>query len=252
MRKIASLLFAAAFIAVLVVTASGCSLMTSTIRFTYKGASNYTAGGCEVTDVKDIDVDWVSGSIEIVTNSGDTVVVSETTNKEIEDELKVHCWLDGGTLRIRFCKSGIKTGSRFSGVEKKLTVSVPESISIGKLEIDDVSANLTASGVNVGTVGIDSVSGDITLDLPSKTVKVDTVSGDIGIKAFDDADYDIDTVSGDTTIDISACSGIKIVFDTVSGTISGSAEFRIDGKKYINGDGSATFDINSVSGDIKV
>lgn len=228
---------------------SGCSVP---LNFSYKNSSEYTAGDGEVSGVKNVEIDWISGNVEIVSNKGKSVVISETANKELEDIQKVHWWLDGDTLRVKYCASGKSWGTKFNGVNKSLTISVPEDMMLTELNINTVSADFNVSGINVGKTDIDTVSGSLSLNYKMKTLNLDSVSGNIEVKAADGVECDADTVSGDIKIDITGCGGITVNYDTVSGRLSGDVEFKIDGHKYVNGDGSADFKINTVSGDVKI
>ena len=250
MRRIISISVAAA-IMLSAALLTGCSIISMTTGVRYDNASEYTAGDGEVDGFDKLELEWVSGSVSIVAYGGDKVTITESTNKEIKDDLKVHWWLDGDTLHIEFCASG--SGWNFNGIEKKLTVSVPENLEISKMKLDTVSADVSVTGLTVGELSGDSVSGNVRLDTVSDKIDLDSVSGDLTVAVKDGVrKCGINTVSGKVVLDVTDSTGVSLSFDTISGRIKESVELTIRDDRYIFGDGQTEIDVDTVSGDVKI
>lgn len=106
----------------------------------------------------------------------------------------------------------------------------------GRLSVHGVSASVTASGA-LEVVGIDTVSGDVLLDLQGTPRSITTNS-----------------VSGDVTVRLDAHQGIRATTRTVSGrgSIVGVAMPKRGGRESIAGTGQFDFSANTVSGDVTV
>lgn len=237
--------------------------------YTYKNSADYSVGGGEIYDtVSEIEVNWVSGGVNIEAYDGDSIQISETGAESGEEELRY--LVRNGRLIIHYRRSGFNWF--FSKSRKKtLTVKVPSETAAGllKLEIDSTSAWVTVSGMTAADCDISNVSGEITLEnVKLGRLDFDTVSGDITasgeISAFESdsvsgavnvttsvtpGKIECDSVSGDVTFIIPSDSGFKVEFDSVSGDFDSDFPLKKQGDKYICGSGSAEYEADSTSGD---
>ena len=259
-----------AYILALVLTAgvfSGCDTYINR----YEHQDKYTVGGAELTDeISRIQIDWLSGDIEIRYHQTDTVQFSESSNRAQTEKETMRYWLDGKTLHIRFSESGVKVES---GLKKKLTLYLPEHLTDGIFEIDSVSADvlfddITAKSVEIDTasgsvdfnggevvqeIAFDTASGDFTALLNGRLgeLNVDTVSGNVqaeltalGLFDIDSTSGDVmlsaetapergeaDIVSGDFTLHLPEDASFYVQFETVSGSVKSDFEMKIDTEK---------------------
>lgn len=292
-KRMAAVLFMAMAVCIIL---SGCSfariagLGKGNSSFRYKNADKYSVGGAEIAErITKLDIEWVSGKVEIVRHAGDAVVFSEKANKELNEEFSLHYWLDGTTLRIKFAKSG---SWDFSDLKKTLTVEIPETLALEDLALDVVSADIETEKITAEKAEIDSVSGGIILGADSlDQLEIEGVSGEIFIEAEQIGELTVDTVSGavDTAVgkidvfEADSTSGSvrlsvdvlpeKVRLETISGDVSlylpensdfaanidtVSGEFGSDfavkknGDDYICGTGKADLEIETTSGDIDI
>lgn len=101
---------------VCVVALFACGVMvffeTVHIGLNYANAEKYTAGGTEINGaVKNVQIDWVDGEVNIAYHAKSTVEIAETASKAISKDEALRWWLDGDTLRIQFGKSGFSEDS---------------------------------------------------------------------------------------------------------------------------------------------
>ena len=76
-----------------------------------------------------------------------------------------------------------------------------EGVAGGELAIDAVSGSVRAVGAP-SDADIESVSGDVTATLNSREVDIDTVSGTLVLRGRLDGDVSIETVAGDVDVDV--------------------------------------------------
>ena len=92
--------------AVVLVAAMAVSLEGG-VGYRYDNAEKYAAGAGNVEGtVRNLDVDWIDGQVTIAYHSEPTVLISETSKKNIPADMELRWWLDGDTLRVRYAKSG--------------------------------------------------------------------------------------------------------------------------------------------------
>ena len=292
MNKSASLALSLTLCALLL---SGCGLhirpSLGLSGINYEHPEKYTVGGAAFTDQVDkVEIHWLSGSVTVTGHRGNEIRFSETANRNLTNDLSMHYWLDGSTLRIQFCRSG---KWNLNGLEKELTLQLPERL-LQSLTVDTVSARVNLEDLKMEDLGLDTVSGAVRLrdcqvsdrarvDTTSGSVKAaltgalrewkaDTVSGSVElivpeVKAFDvnttsgsvsltaesaPKDLDVDSVSGSVTLCLPADGDFTLDFDTVSGSFSSDLAFKTEGSRRIFGRGTGDYSIDTTSGSVNI
>lgn len=283
-------LICALLLAVSVLLLGGCGTSASGW---YRDSDKYTMGGAalDADGIETIDIAWTAGRVTVCYHDEDTIVISETSNRELDEKTTMYYWANGGTLKVKFAKSG---QWNLDGVSKELTVCLPEGMQLKELIVDSASADVladeiaaekavieTASGdVKLGaaqiseSAKISTASGDVTAELTGKLkefsaetvsgavdvtaeeaekLKADTVSGDVRfvMKKTPDS-LSADTVSGNVALCLPQAADFTLELDTVSGSVNSSLAMKIDGDSYIFGRGTKKFEVNTVSGNVKV
>lgn len=223
--------------------------------YKYKNADSYTVGGGEISeDIDTITIDWRGGSVDVKTYDGSTVKISETGAKDEDDALRYR--VNDGKLDIRYRKSYFWIIGFMRESEKQLTVLVPRTMSLEKLEIGAVSA-ATSANVSAEHFTVNGVSGKTEIaDVKCKSLTVDTVSGNVNIQNCSGEKLDVNGVSG--TTEAAQCDFGEIDIDTVSGDTvysggTGSVKFSstsAEGRFDIPAD--AHVDAETVSGNVTV
>ena len=292
MNKSASLVLVLTLCSLLL---SGCGLhirpSLGLSGINYEHPEKYTVGGAAFTDkVERVEIHWLSGSVTVTGHKGNEIRFSEKANRNLTNDLSMHYWLDGSTLRIQFCRSG---KWNLNGLEKDLTLQLPERL-FESLEVDTVSARISLEDLAVNDLETDSVSGAVRLrdcrvtdrvraDTTSGSVKavltgalrewkVDTVSGSVEltvpeVQSFDvnttsgsvsltvekaPKDLDVDSVSGSVSLCLPADGDFTLDFDTVSGSFSSDLTCRTEGSRRIFGKGRGDYSIDTTSGSVYI
>lgn len=258
---------------------TGCSGGFFTFfTYTYENGDKYTAGNREITEkITTINIDYVSGDVKLQGTDSDKVSITETSNKELSEEQKVHTWVDGSTLYVRYCKSSKNLS--FFQIEKNLNITIPGSQDLDSMILHISSGNADFSGFTSKTVNAKSSSGNVTMNCSASDIIIKASSGKVALVEDGDAkSIDINSSSGTVNVDqkgsvdsvkihsssgsVTAALGKVGAFDVhvSSGKINVEAEEINDLKstsssgknEYKLGKAPATADINSSSGGVKV
>lgn len=276
-RPFAIRMVGAFVLAVMVVAAlAGCSVFGVFTTFdSYDNASEYAAGPADLPGtVERVVIDWGPGSVTVGYQEGSEVSVSEESDFSLDDESSLHYWLDGTTLRIHYCASGVTlTGN----LNKRLTVMLPRGTSLSGIEVNadacdlavsdvacedlDVSANagdIELTGVSAtGTVGIAVNAGDIDLtDVEASDVSVEADAGDVVVSMPDVllGGLSVECNAGDVEIDAPSDASFAIVLDDEDAGLESDLPFTRHGSVCTFGSGSAApeYQVSIAVGDLTV
>lgn len=217
----------------------GAVILGKTIRVgsQYANAEKYTAGETTINEtVKNLDIDWVDGAVNIAYHAQDTVEIAETAPKAISADAALRWWLDGDTLRVRYAKSGLRM---FRSLDKTLTVTLPEGVALGEVRIDTTSGDVNVPDLVADDILVDMTSGDLALKQSGAAARValsstsgrisadvsdvekmavSATSGDIRIAPGSVKDLSVSSTSGGVTLDGGEAQ--KASIDTTSGGIA--------------------------------
>lgn len=216
--------------------------------------SKYSIGNAEIDAnmVENIDIEWISGSVDIEYYDGDTISINE--NEQPDEKYNLRYKLDNGTLDIKYLKSGTYKNKTQLNLSKKLTIYIPRDKVLYNIEIESVSAAVN-SKITVSDFDAETVSGNISAEGIMNSADVESISGNITL-VCPQSFYEIstDSISGETHITIPKdISGLYIEANSVSGRIN-AADFNISGKasNYTYGSGGPEISFNSVSGNLNI
>ncbi|MBR4906785.1 MAG: DUF4097 family beta strand repeat protein [Clostridia bacterium] len=244
-------------------TCVGCITITGlscSVPVRYANADKYTAGNFtyESDKVEKVEIEWASGGIKLLNGKG-TLSVTESGSDELSEDEQMHWWLDGKTLKIKFCKSGYNLPITKTN-KKELTVELPDFVD---LEIDVASGKVSAENMlNLGKLKLETASGGTDIKfLSAKEVKVDSASGGIAFGSVSvTGDFNVNTASGGLTVDRisaneidvdSASGGVTLGIDTVEKIKIDSASGAIK-LKLNEPERGATLRCEKVSGSVNV
>lgn len=229
-----------AAVCVVALLACGLAILFKTfhIGLHYADAEKYAAGGATIDGaVKRLDIHWIDGAVNVAYHDRDAIELSETAKKALSEKERLRWWLDGDTLRVQYAQSGYFS---FRGLDKALTLTLPEGI-----ELEDVDIDVTSGDVTVG-------------DLRADRVKVGLTSGDLSLRQSGSAELvEVSCTSGDVTAALGEVGKL-----TVRGT-SGNIQATLDrakeaviattsGNVSLAGGGADKVEIGNTSGGISV
>lgn len=126
--------------------------------------------------------------------------------------------------------------------------------SVGELTVDTTSGTVSSFGALVGkSLYVDTSSGRVNLAGGFNKARVGTTSGEVSLAfAACPEKLDVETSSGGVTLALPQESGFTLRYDTSSGEMNCGFAVVMDGDKYVCGDGSADFSVDTSSGDLRV
>lgn len=219
MKKIVVFVMLAAIMLAAICGMTGCSYFGSV---TYTNSEKYSVGDAEITDkIENIEIDWPSGSVSVVSHSKDSFQVSEKAKDSISEDLRVHWWLEGTTLHVKFAASGASL-RWFNTGHKELTLTVPEALSFDNVVIRAASAEIEAVNLAAETLSVSTASGNMDINCAANTISLNSASGDIQLDQKDKAgEVSIDTASGRIDANLSRVDTAS--FESASGKIQVTA-----------------------------
>lgn len=190
--------------------------------YSYSNESSYTKGGGEISaDIDTIEVNWISGSINVSKYEGDKIIISESANKSLDDDELLRYKVVDGNLIIQYAKSSRSFNFLLNNIpSKSLELKIPASIaeSLIELEIDSVSANIYLSDITSNEFNIDNVSGRTEVsNITGGNCNISSVSGSIKYNNAMLNTLDVETISGNVYFNGAA---FYIDSETVSGKIT--------------------------------
>ena len=196
--RIAMIVCAAALIAAVVLAAT--NILGTGLGYGYANAEKYTAGEAEIPQaVRNLDVDWTEGSVTLEYHDLDTVLIRETADKTIGEDLRVRWWLDGDTLRVRYARPGLRLSLNLN---KKLVLTLPRDAEMGAVSLSAASADLIVPSLKAESLKMEAASGNIRAEAAVKTLTSETASGKQSLKTTGRAEViRASAASGDIAIE---------------------------------------------------
>lgn len=235
-----------------------------------EGAAGYVSEtfSVEPARVREIEVDWLGGSVMVVLTDDDSLSFAEMAYQDVPEEQRLSYALDGDTLKIDFCRSGHLLSS---SPEKQLVLSIPRGLTLEKFEADTTAAAVNVTGLHTQTVDISTVSGGVDLAAEAYEIDISTtggcaavdadfyqldfsaVSGSLTLTMQRAAEVDAETVSGGVTIHLPPSSyGFALDFETVSGTPEIAVDANGGDGHWTYGDKASTLTVDTVSGNLSL
>lgn len=243
---------------------------TYTFSTQAEGAAGYVSEtfSVEPARVREIEVDWLGGSVMVVLTDDDSLSFAEMAYQDVPEEQRLSYALDGDTLKIDFCRSGHLLSS---SPEKQLVLSIPRSLTLEKFEADTTAAAVNVTGLHTQTVDISTVSGGVDLAAEAYEIDISTtggcavvdadfyqldfsaVSGSLTLTMQRAAEVDAETVSGGVTIHLPPSSyGFALDFETVSGTPEIAVDANGGDGHWTYGDKASTLTVDTASGNLSL
>jgi DUF4097 and DUF4098 domain-containing protein YvlB len=247
--------------------------------------SNGSSFKYNASEIKKVDITWVSGEIDVVMGEGTELTVAETS-EGLSDDAKMHYYIKDDKLTIHYSKAMLKED--IDPEKKHLRVEIPSGI---ELDIDSVNANVTIGDAVLGRIKLTSISGNakfgsvISNEIKTETIEgtfsavdivadkfiSDSVSGAVSISTISANEIKLKTVSGKTdmyiskkskvkvsgvsgevSLDIAENTGATVEFSTMSGTFSSDKPHKTNNKTYIFGKGETEITVETVNGNLNI
>ena len=271
---------------------SSLSRNTAIAEYKYENHDEYFIGNAEIyKPIANIDIDWITGNVIIKTTDDKFLTIKEDFEEELDNDFKLRYMVEDSTLHIKYCKSDLKdidlptknltinvpkeyffdeididsisTIINIVGVASKdfecNTVSgkimLSESNISRNLFVETTSGNFEANGLGyLESADISNVSGNINIKAEKiNKAYFDTTSGNAHINVGKEfSEFEFDSISGNLELTLPLDLSATMIFDSISGEFSSNHPSKINGERYIFGDGENEYTLKTVSGDINI
>lgn len=232
-----------------------------------RSGESLTERSYEITDrVDSLDLEWVSGKVDIYAAEGDTVRLVERSDKGIYDNEALQWSVKDGELKVRWTDSRLSPATMLNS--KDLAVYLPaaawdelsfETVSADltvhdalicrELDLDTTSGMVDVRDAAADELDIGSVSGSVAVSGAFREVKTESVSGSMTLAlTVAPAEIKMNSVSGAQSLALPDDCGFTLKFDSVSGTLDSALALTSQGGTYRLGDGSCRIEVETVSG----
>lgn len=225
------------------------------------------------SEVREIEIEWVSGDILIMPHNTDTIIVREDGSFDAKYAMIMSC--REGELNIKFCAdsvSGFVGINSTNNLSKDLTIYVPQDWVCESLELDVASSKVEVNDLTIREVEFDAASG--TCEFENCIVgemDIDTASGDvrfIGELNILDCDavsasvyavlgntpsrLDLESMAGDLDITLPADAGFTLSMSALSRDFSSDFDTTMKNGNHVSGDGRCRINVDGMSGDVVI
>lgn len=252
----------------------GCSGLKVDQEYIYDD-SEYSVGNKAFGEIliNEINIDWIVGNIYIEQSSNHEIIIRENVDVDIEEQYKMHYLLKEDALNVKYTSSLKTLNYKFKN--KDLYVYLPTDIK--RINIKNVSADISIKNVSISSLTINNVSGYINIDSNAiEQLKVDNVSGEIIMMNNKISTCEVSSVSGNIgmsyseipiTMNVSTTSAsltlylnvnavLKINYSTISGKFDSDIEYITKDNCYLinNSDieNNLIYTISTISGNLKI
>lgn len=235
--------------------------------------SEYVTSDTITKDIRNIEIEWVSGSITIQPDSNATdISVTEYAASDSEHQMVMK--QSGQTLKIKFSEKDIKFPSFGidADLDKDLVITVPADWECNSLEIDTASSEVMMNGLTIKEFDFDGASGLCSImDCDITKIDIDTASGDVEFRGtLSELEFDaasarfhgeflekpkslrMDTMSGDLDLVLPEDCGFVLDLSTMSGSFESDFPFTRHDETYISGEDGCRINISGMSGDVRI
>ena len=177
-------------------------------------------GFVDASEISELDIEWVSGSITIQAVETDTISFSENSGLDSDNQM---VWKQSGDkLILQFQKPRVFFGFSFglnAEFSKDLVIYVPANWNARQVNIESVSADMEITGLTADNLELNNVSGNCELNRCSiLDVEIETVSGEVDYSGSLST-IDLNSVSADCSLNLTAGTN-SITMECVSGDLS--------------------------------
>lgn len=269
------------FVLVLALNGSAFGMDVSSVGFvttySYPNSEAYEGSGTTLpanTSIQRIELDWLSGEIDIRFYDGDEISFYETAPRELDDHETLRYLVSNGKLTIRYCEPRSVTDYFKRMPDKAIKLLIPKNLGLLELGIQNVSSSIyvdnddsplqkftidTVSGtvdilaMEALVLTINSVSGDINMEGACKEIRIESVSASVGLELLSMPErLNVDGVSGSVDVKLPENDGFTAKMGGISGRLTCNFAQMPDKKTAVYKNGKAKLDFELLSGSVTI
>lgn len=198
----------------------------------------------KAADVDSISINSVSTDVTVmVKNTSDITVNFSGGLSENSCDIKFDTKVINRKLLVTLNMDGNIIGGNL-----KINITVPSEVIFKEFAFNSKSGDLEILGkLSAKQISVNTMSGDVSGEMQFENAFVKTISGDIDMEAFGKGftSIKLHSISGDISLELNNFGNVSMKTKTVSGDVKNRFKQKSEGY-------TATLDVNTVSGDIKI
>ena len=174
-------------------------------------------------NIDSISVNWISGSVSVNVHAGDEILISEYSNRTIQDNHRLQLEVSENSISVEFIGQGHSIVQNIPS--KRLEILIPYTLSesLEHFQIATVSGRIQVSDITSNKFTANTVSGRIELhNINAHVLDAWTTSGRINLANINAEDISLRTVSGRIQATRTHAQSIRSYTTSGRHTLSGS------------------------------
>ena len=192
----------------------------------------------DVQGIKNLNLDFVSEQISVVTTNESKIRIEESSSGKLDDDEIMQCSVNGDTL---LASSGLRNKLWFSWGnfrEIRVTLYLPASYK-DNIGLHTVSGEISAQDFSASQLKLDTTSGEIKVkNLQADTADVSSISGEMSLRNIQAKGIDMHETSGEITL--------------LGGSLETVAAHSTSGEISLDAQRMQSIDAGSTSGSVNV
>ena len=221
-----------------------------------KDAKHYVMGGATfaATEVDDLSIDWLSDSVTIEVYDGEELVISETSDKAMNDSTTMYYYLNAkGTLNINYGKPGVHL-KRENCLNKHLLVRVPQTMRLEDVEMNGLDHHLVMNGVRCESLELNTMANKVTLnECEVDNIEINSVISNVEATFSQmPKEMEMNNVSGETVLWVPEDAGITLEMAGMMSDFRSELPVVKKWDKKVIGNGACKIECNAVGGELNI
>lgn len=216
----------------------------------------YSIGNAEIEigSIKEIDINWHNGDVELVEYDGDKIKIEEISEKGLRSDDRLRYLSKNGKLVIRYAND-TENSLTDDELYKELNIYIPkrDKSLINEIKLSTINSNSKIDVNNIGSLRLDSVNGDTEVFGSYKGMELSSASGNINLKIQDCPDnMTINAVNGNINLEMPENDGFEVEYDIKNGDFVCQFPVTSKGNYAIYKKAKSDLNLFTVNGDINI
>ncbi len=201
--------------------------------------------------IRNIEIDWATGGVEIRKGDTDQIIIKEFSSKETKHQMTYN--IQGDTLELSYGSRVVIGIGKWSIPNKTLVITVPQDWVCGMLEIDGASLSIDIQDIAIGTIDLDGASCSLNFVGSVQEVEIDGASADIQLHCtVPPYAIEVDGASCELDITLPKDCGFQVQMDGLSCNFSSKLAYSKNGSTYCYGTQQCKVNVDGISCDVRI
>lgn len=206
----------------------------------------------DASEIKNIEIDWAAGSVEIIVTDADHITISEVMPED--SKYKMTYKISSNTLKLEYATGVFSIGFGDWSIPKKdLIITVPKDWICEELEIDGASLAINIQNLTIEKFDLDGASCDVFFAGSLDRIDIDGASTSLTLSCTNQISaINIDGASCDLDLTLPQGCGFLLQMDGLSCDLHTDLSGVTADGKTVYGNGHCKIDVDGISCDVTI